>query len=473
MKKNHIIVIGASLLVLSSCGLKDRYEQPKLEDSRVNGLVRSTSGASTDSTSLADLSWKTFFTDTELQALIEEGLKNNIDFQNTVLQIGMAEASYKQSKQAFFPTLSFAPTMTLNKTSKNSLNFPSNININLKTATVNLGFSTNWEVDIWGKLASQKRANFANWLSMQASKNAVQTALIANIANAYYSLLALDKQLKITEETIRLREAAVKSIQALNISSTATSADVSNAEANLYAAKVTIPELKQAIRETENLICTLIASPLKEISRGNLDSQQFTTDLKTGIPMNLLANRPDVMAAEMNFRKEYELVNVAKAQFYPSLNLNSGSVGISALTTRTLFDINSFFGTLVAGITQPIFNKGILKSNLKQQQIRQEIALNSFKNTLIKAGQEVSNAIYAYQTIEEKKEFRAKQVNALQAAVIANQKLLEFSSKTTYTDVLVSEQNLIIAQLSQVNDQLIQVKSLIELYRSLGGGWQE
>lgn len=470
MKLKYIIYLGAVTLLLTNCGLKDRYEQPKIEEERQQGIVRD--NVSKDSVSLADISWRNFFTDAQLQTLIEEGLKNNYDLQNAVLQIAAAEAGYKQSKQAFFPTLSFAPTVTTNKTSKNSLNFPSNININLKTTTVSLGFTTNWEVDIWGKLASQKRANFASWLSMQASKDAVKTALIASIANAYYSLLALDKQLQVTEETIRLREAAVLTLKALNISSSTTSADVSQAEANLYAAKVTIPEIKQSIREMENLICTLIASPLKEIPRGTLDNQTMNKELKTGIPMLLLSNRPDVFAAEMDFRKEYELVNVAKASFYPSLNLNSGSIGISALTTRTLFDINSFFGNLVAGITQPIFNRGTLKSNLKQQRVRQDIALNTFKNTLIKAGQEVSNAMYAYQTIEDKKEFRDKQVESLMKSVEANRKLLEFSSRTTYTDVLVSEQNLIVAQLSQINDQLLQYKAMIEFYRALGGGWK-
>lgn len=470
MKLKYIIYLGAVAFLLTNCGLKDRYEQPKIEEESQKGIVRD--NVSRDSVSLADISWKSFFTDPQLQSLIEEGLKNNYNLQNAVLQIAAAEAGYRQSKQAFFPTLNFAPIVTANKTSKNSLNFPSNININLKTTTVSLGFTTNWEIDIWGKLASQKRANFANWLSMQASKNAVQTALIASIANAYYSLLALDRQLQVTEETIRLREAAVVTLKALNISSSTTSADVAQAEANLYAAKVTIPEIKQAIREMENLICTLIASPLKEIPRGALDNQTMNKELKTGVPMLLLSNRPDVFAAEMNFRKEYELVNVAKASFYPSLNINSGSIGISALTTRTLFDINSFFGNLVAGITQPIFNRGTLKANLRQQRVRQDIALNSFKNTLIQAGQEVSNAMYAYQTIEDKKEFREKQVESLMKAVEANRKLLEFSSRTTYTDVLVSEQNLIVAQLSQINDQLLQYKAMIELYRALGGGWK-
>lgn len=471
MKLKNILYISFIAIVATSCGLKDRYQQPEIAQETQNGLIRD--NASTDSVSLADITWQEFFADTQLKTLIQEGLTNNYDLKNAIQQIAISEASFKQSKLAFLPSLSFAPSVTFNKTSRNSLNFPSNININLQTASVSLGFTTNWELDIWGKLASQKRANLANWLSTKAAQNAVKTALIANIANAYYSLLSLDKQLQITEETIAIREKSVTTIKALNISSTATSADISQSESNLYAALITKQEIKQAIRETENMLCLLIASPLKEISRGSFDNQIMNKELKTGIPMLLLSNRPDVIAAEMTFRKEYELVNAAKASFYPTLSLNAGSAGISALTTRALFDINSFFANLVGGILQPIFNRGVLKSNLKQQRAKQEIALNNFKNTLIKAGVEVSNAMYAYQTLDDKKEYRDKQVKALQTAVAANNALLQYSSKTTYTDVLVSEQNLISAQLSQVNDQLAQHKAMIELYRALGGGWKE
>lgn len=465
----YLILLSVSILTVS-CGLKDRYQRPEIKQDIQDNLYRDNS--SKDSISLADLTWQEFFTDSQLRALIQEGLDNNYDLQNAIQQIAIAEAGFKQSKLAFLPNLNFNPSVTFNKTSRNSLNFPPNININLKTTAISLGFSTSWELDIWGKLASQKRSNLANWLSTKAAQNAVKTALVANIANAYFTLLSLDKQLAITEETIQLREKSVATVKALNISSTATSADISQAESNLYAALITKQEIKQAIRETENTICFLIASPSKNIARGSFDNQTMNTDLKTGIPMLLLSNRPDVMVAEMNFRKEYELVNVAKASFYPTLSLNAGSAGISALATRTLFDINSFFANLVGGILQPIFNRGVLKANLRQQQARQEMALNTFKNTLLKAGSEVSNSMYAYQTIEDKKEYRDKQVKALQTAVAANNALLQYSSKTTYTDVLVSEQNLIVAQLSQINDQLAQYKAMIELYRSLGGGWK-
>ncbi len=470
MRLKHILYLSIVTILIASCGLKDRYQQPEIEQKLQEGVVRD--NTSTDSTSLADITWQSFFSDAQLKSLIDEGLKNNYNLQNAVLQISAAEATLKQSKLAFLPNLNFTPTATFNKSSKNALNFPSNVNINLQTATVSLGLSTNWEIDIWGKLASQKRANLASWIAFKSSKNAVQTALISGIANAYYTLLALDKQLLITEETIQLRQKTVEALKALNISSTATSADVSLAESNLYAAQITAVEIKQAIRETENLICVLIASPLKEIPRGNLDAQSMNAELKTGVSMLLLSNRPDVYAAEMDFRKEYELVNAAKAALYPSLNLNSGSIGISALTTKSLFSINSFFANIIGGITQPIFNQGRLKANVKLQRARQEIALNNFKNTLIQAGEEVSNAMYAYQTIENKKGFRDQQVDALQNAVNANTKLLEFSSRVTYTDVLVSEQNLISAQLNQVNDQLLQYQAMIELYRALGGGWK-
>jgi len=471
MKFRNLILFAFAAFFLASCGLKDRYQQPNIDDKYKNGIVRDNS--STDTTSLADVAWRDFFTDPNLQALIDTALKNNYDLKNAILQIGMAQSAFRQSKLNFLPSINFAPTITFNNGSRNAMNMPSNVNIKLKTTTVQLGVTADWEIDIWGKLASQKRASLANWLSMQGSKNAVQTALISQIAKTYYTLLALDKQLKVTQETITLREKAVETIDAMFQSGKLTSADLDQAKANLYAAKVIVPELKQSIREMENQLSALVAAPLGTIKRGTLDGQQMNTELKTGIPMLLLANRPDVYAAEMDFRREYELVNYDKAAFYPAIRLNSGSAGISSLTTNTLFDVKSFFANIVGGLFQPIFNRGQLKANLEQQKLRQQMALNTFMNTLIKAGVEVSNAMYAYQTVEDKKNDRTQQVEALQKAVEANESLLELSSKVNYTDVLVSEQNLLVAQLSQINDQLFQYEAMIELYRALGGGWKK
>lgn len=473
MKNTFIKLSFLSILVVSltACGVvTKKYKEVELTEQQSKELFRD--NISTDSTTIADVKWQDFFTDQNLKKLIQEGLEKNYDLQNAILQIGAAENTLRQSKLAFLPSLDFAPSVTYNKTSRNSLNFPSNININLKTTNVSLGFATNWEIEVWGKLSANKRAAQAAWMRSQASKNAVQTQLVATIAEAYFTLISLDAQLRITEETIAIREKTVEAMKALMDAGSITGADVVQAESNLYAAQVSVPELKQTIRELENTLCVLTARPLQTVERSSFESIDMKMDLKAGVPAQLLANRPDVMAAELQFRQAFELTNVAKASFYPTLRLSAGSAGISALTTKTLADPASIFLNLVGGLVQPVFQRGQLKANYRNAQVAQQQAWNSFEQTMLTAGQEVTNALFAHQTAVQKQEIRAKQVEALEKAVEFRLALLEYSSNTNYTDVLTSEQGLIGAQLASIGDKLQQYKAIIALYRSLGGGWK-
>lgn len=471
LRSIHIIVFSLLLFTASSCGLvTKKYEEVQLTEEQNEKLFRDADLS--DTNSLADLTWQEFFADEQLKSLIQKGLENNYDLRNAILQISSAENILKQHKLAYLPSLDFSPSVTFNKTSKNSLNFPPEVDINLQTTTVSLGFSTNWEIEIWGKLTSAKRSAQASWMASQASKNAVQTALVATIADMYYTLLALDKQLEITQETIEIREKTVEALHDLMEAGNVTGADVVQAESNLYDAQVSLPDLKKAIRELENSLNVLLAQPLQAIERGKFDDQAINVDIRTGVPTRLLANRPDVQAAEYQFRRAFELTNVAKASFYPALRLTSGAGGISALTTRTLLDPTSIFVNLVGGITQPIFQRGQLKTNHRNAKIAQEQAWNNFEKTLLTAGQEVTDALYAYEMSLEKQEIREKQIEALEKAVEFRMSLLEFSSFTNYTDVLLSEQSLIGAQLGGVNDKLQEFTALIHLYRSLGGGWK-
>ncbi len=471
LNKSKYIIVLVTATLISSCGLvTKKYSSPEIATEKTENLYRD--HQTTDSTTIADIKWSTYFSDPLLQGLIEKALANNYDFQNAVLSIGASENLLKQSKLAFLPSLNFAPTITQNFTSKNSLNFPSNVNINLKTTVVSLGFNTNWEIEVWGKMTAAKRSAYANFMSSEANKRALQTSLVATVADMYYTLMSLDKQLEITESTIKIRARSVEALQALMDAGAVTGADVVQAEANLYAAQVTVPEIKQAIREIENALCVLLAQSFQKIERSSFDAAKLPTELLTGVPAQLLANRPDVEAAEWDFRRAFEQTNVARTSFYPSLTLTSGTGGISALTTRALFDSNAFFGQLIAGITQPIFQRGVLKTNYRNAIIAQQQALNNFEKAMLVAGQEVTNALYAYEVVQEKKEARRLQVEALEKAVEFRMALLEYSSNTNYTDVLTSEQLLIAAQFSQVNDQLTELKSQVSLYRALGGGWK-
>ncbi|MES2447544.1 MAG: efflux transporter outer membrane subunit [Bacteroidota bacterium] len=462
--KHSLVIIGFAVLILSAC-VTQKYETPKVTTA---DLYRDNN--TTDTTTIADLPWKNLFNDANLQTLIQQGLNENLDLKQAIERIRIAQATLQQSRAAFLPTLQADVSVTDAKQSQAALNFPPGVNINLETQTYRAQLSTSWEADIWGKLSSAKRASYANLLQTDAAKRAVQTQLIANIANAYYNLIALDKQLKITLETVKSRTNNVETMKALKEGALVNGAAVVQSEANLYAAEVTIPDLKRSIRETENALNVLLARVPGTILRSDLDSQTPYSDLETGVSAQLLKNRPDVQAAELSFRAAFENTNVAKTFFYPSLTLTA-SGGLSTLQLADFFN-NSVFYNLIGGITQPIFARGQNKARLTTAQAQQQQAFYTFQQTLLTSGQEVSNALYAYQTATEKETTRAKQIASLTKAVDFTQELLRYSSATNYTDVLTSEQSLLAAQLSGVSDRLQKLQAVVNLYRALGGGWK-
>lgn len=460
-----ILIVIFGTLTLAGCVTK-KYERPALNS---NDLYRDSK--STDSTTIADLPWKTLFTDAPLQNLIQQGINENLDLKQAIERIKISEATLQQSKAAFLPSLSGDLSVTDAKQSRAALNFPPGININTETQTYRAQLSTSWEADIWGKLSSAKRSAYASLLQTDAAKRAVQTQLIANIANNYYSLLALDKQLAITIQTIKIRETGVETMKALKEGAIVNGAAVVQSEANLYAAQVTLPDLKRAVRETENALSILLGKSPGAIERSSLDNQTAYANLETGLSAQLLQNRPDVQVAEFAFRSAFENKNVAKTAFYPALTLTANG-GLSSLTLKNFFD-NSIFYNLIGGVTQPIFNKGQNKARLKSAEAQQKQAFYSFQQTLLTGGLEVSNALYAYQTATEKENTRARQIASLTKAVDFTKELLRYSSATNYTDVLTSEQSLLTAQLNSINDHLQKLQAIVNLYKALGGGWKE
>ncbi|RDC57163.1 TolC family protein [Pedobacter chinensis] len=463
-KHKHSILIGFAILTLSAC-VTQKYNRPQVQN---EGLYRDHN--TTDTTTMADLPWKNLFSDTTLQSLIQKGINENLDLKQAIERIKISEANLQQSRAAFLPSLQGDLSVTDAKQSRSALNFPPGININLETQTYRAQLSTAWEADIWGKLSSAKRAAYATLLQSDAAKRAVQTQLIATIANSYYTLLALDKQLAITEQTIKIRTQDVETMKALKEGAVVNGAAVVQSEANLYAAQVTVPDLKRSIKEAENALSVILVQAPGSINRTTLDQQMPYTNLQTGVSAQLLQNRPDVIAAELGFRAAFENTNVAKTYFYPALTLTA-SGGLSTLQLRDFFS-QSVFYNLVGGLTQPIFAKGQNKARLKTAEANQQIAFYAFQQTLLTGGQEVSNALYAYQTAAEKEETRAKQIASLTKAVDFTKELLRYSSATNYTDVLTSEQSLLAAQLNGINDKLQKLQSVVNLYRALGGGWK-
>lgn len=464
LNKNHIILLVAGLSI-TSCKVAEVYKSPEV---RTDNIYRQ-DNPQNDSVSLASLSWKELFTDTYLQNLIQKGLENNVDMKNSILTILQSQASLKQAKLSFYPTLEGTTQVSHSKTSLRSLNMGGISNqINLKTTSYQVGMSASWEADIWGKIGSLKRQALANYLESEAAQRAVQTQLISNIANNYYLLLSLDKQLFITEKTIENRKKDVETIKALKESAVVTGAAVVQSQANQYSAEVSVPDLKKQIRETENMLSVLLGDTPGKIKRSTLDSQNITATISTGVSTDLLRNRPDIQQAELNFRSAFEDVNVSKASFYPSLTLTAEG-GFSTLHLKDFFS-NSIFYSLIGGLTQPIFSQGKNKMNLTISKAKKEAALNTFQQAILNAGQEVSDALYSYNAALEKQNIRKNQLIYLNKSVEFTKELLSYTSDVNYTDVLTSEQNLLSAELSSIDDKVQELQAVVNLYVALGGG---
>ncbi len=447
------------IVFLSSCKILQPYKRPDVvsEEKLFRDL------AVNDSTNIADVPWKSLFTDKLLQNLIEEAIDNNPDLQIAVARIKKAEASFKQSKAAQYPSLNAYGNASFQNNDVMVAGVPS---IYQLTATAG------WEADFWGRLRSAKRANLALLLESEAYKRAVQTQLIANVAIGYYTLMAFDAKLQVTEKTIENRNSDVETIRLMKENDLVTGAELVQSQANLYSAKVTIPEIKQSIYETENALSILLGRAPGPIVRSSLSEQKISENLKTGIPAQLLANRPDVQEAEYQFRYSFEMTNVARKYFYPTLTI-SATGGMTSATLSQLFNASSVFWNIVGGLTQPIFNQGQNRQRLRIAQANQEEYLIAFKQTLLNACHEVANAMHAYQTATEEIALRTTQIEYLEKSVDYTIELLKYTSSTNYTDVLTMQVNLLSAQLNSIDDKLFQLQAVVSLYRSLGGGWKE
>ncbi|MDD4968569.1 MAG: efflux transporter outer membrane subunit [Paludibacter sp.] len=450
-------IILLATLVLGSCKVTENYKSPtNMVDLRLFRDVDTT-----DSLNIGELSWKEFFRDTLLQHLIEEGIQNNPDMKIALDRIKQAQANFRQSNAAFFPTMNVNANGPVVRSS----------NLNNTFSLYQLYGSASWEADIWGKLRNTKRAALAALLESEAYKRAVQTQLVANITTYYFALMAYDAQLNVTQKTVENRKLDVEIMNKLKESDVVTGAAVVQSEANRYSVEVTIPDLKQTIRVFENTLSILLGRSPGIIARDSLNHQQGWSRLQTGVPLQLLANRPDVQQAEYQLRYYFELSKVAKTYFYPTLTITAEG-GLANGNLSKLFDPVSWFGYVLAGIVQPVFNHGQNIQRLNVAKAQEEESLETFRKTLLNAGLEVSNALSNYQSATEKLKIREQQIHYLQKSVEYTEELLKYSAHTNYTDVLTSEQSLLAAQLNSVSDKVQQLQAVIALYRSLGGGWR-
>lgn len=458
-----IILLGLIALIgLPSCGVMNKYKTPQPDSKNLYGEM-----TSSDTTTIANKPWKEYFTDTYLVTLIDEGIQNNFDLQIAYTRIQQAEASLGMAKAAYFPDVSLVGQVNHSRSS-NRQNGKDVLGYHSTDYT--LGVSASWELDIWGKLNRQSKAKYAQFLSSYAYKNLIQTSLIANIATSYYSLLALDEKLAITVETIKLLEENVETMEALKKSGLQNGAAVEQSKALLYSTQTSVPDLESQIRELENSICTLLGRKPGTITRSAIHSQQYPLQLEYGVPAQMLAKRPDVQQAELSFRSAFELTNAAQASFYPSITLSSGTIGFGTNNTLSnFFKPENIFASIIGGLTQPIFAKKQLTGNLKIAKAQQQEALLTFEQTVLSAGQEVTDILFSFESSLKKNETREKQIEACQNSVYFTNELLK-AGDANYTEVLNAEQNLLSAQLNRVNDKLEQLQYSVNLYKALGGG---
>ena len=431
------------------------YERPDMPV--VDSLYRQAAATSADTTSIASLSWRELFTDPKLQALIETGLQNNTDLNIARLKVTEAEATLMTSRLAYLPSISFEPSGTLRSVDGNAM-----------TKSYDIAASASWEVDIFGKLTNAKRGAKAALEQSEAYRQAVQTQLIATIANSYYSLLMLDAQLDISERTAAIWGENVRAMKALKAAGDATELAVAQSEASKLSVDASIASLRQQIDQMENTLTALLGIAPQKIDRTTIGEQRFPTELAAGVPLQLLQRRPDVRQSEAALAQAFYATNAARAAFYPSITL-SGSAGWTNAAGAAITNPGQWLFTAVGSLVQPLFNRGKNIANLRIAKAQQEEALLSFRQSLLDAGTDVNNALIQWQTARQRQQIDQQQILSLESTVRSSELLMQYSSQN-YLEVLTARQTLLQAELTAVSDRFDEIQGVINLYHALGGG---
>lgn len=469
MKTKNLIpttLMLSTAFLMYSCMARKDYQRPS--DLTSDAAFR-TDFPAKDSVSVATVSWKDIFTDPSLQKLIEKALQNNLDLKTALQNINIADAYLKQSKAAYFPTINAGPNYTFSTPSLNSsqgLNLTKRSTFNQFDITANVG----WDLDIWGKLKANQKAQLANYFGTIAAQQSIQSDLVASIATNYYQLLAYDEQKKIITETIELRKKSVETTKALKDAGNVTEVAVQQSEALIYNAQGLLTNIDIQIQTLENALSLLQGEAPHAIERSSLETQKLPSDFKTGYPMNLLSNRPDVKQAEFALQYAFELTNNAKAQFYPSLRI-TGSGGIQSMEFDKLFSANSLFANVIGSLAAPILNGRQIRTNYEVSLANQQKSYLNFKKTLLNAESEVSNAMKIFSMQDDFIQLKEKELAANNKAVDYSKELMNYGM-STYLDVLTADVNRLNAELNIVNAKYTKLSAGVELYRALGGGWK-
>ena len=450
------------ILLLDSCGVYNKYERP--DNVQTQGLIRDiTSDADTlavqDTASFGNLPWREVFTDPQLQSLIEQGLERNSDLANATLTVQMYEAMLKASKLAFLPAITLG---------SNNLGSISTLytDPSVTSKVYSLPVTASWTLDLFGNILSQKRSAQMKMLGMKDYQMAVRAQIVTGIANAYYTLLMLDQQLAIVTEMSQMSKETWEMMQLQYQLGRMRSTSVQSAEAAYLNTQTQANDFRRQIRSTENALCLLIGQQGQQIARSTLEAQSLPTEFKTGVGVALLQNRPDVHNAEMKLAACFHDVQTARSQFYPSVNVGAT---LAFTNSNGVLNPGKWMTTLFGGLTQPIFMRGQLVTNLKVSKLTYEQAFNSWQNAILKAGNEVSNALVNYNGYDENSKLEAQRVEVLTKNV-EDTKALYQSSGSSYLEVLTAETQLLSAKLNKVTNDFNKMQSVVSLYTALGGG---
>ena len=442
-----IIILTAVAFTFSSCSFYRKYDSPDLPF--VDSLYRRME-ILPDSISTAAVSWDQFFTDTLLKEWISQGLASNTDLGVARLKVQEAEAALHAARWALFPGATFTMQGGL----------PGSFSASL---------GASWESDIFGSLRNGRRKAEAALEQSKAYEQAVQTQLVATIAESYYTLLGLDEQLAISRRTLDTWEENIRTLDALKRAGKTNEAAVLQAKANRLSVEADVMTLERKIYEMENSFCALVGVVPMPIYRSRLSEQILPSELSAGVPSELLSRRPDVRQAELALAQCHYSKNIARAAFYPNLSL-SGAFGWTTGSGNIILDPGSLIANLLASLTQPVFGRGVNKARMKTAMIQYEQAAYNFRQSLLNAGVEVNNALNMWQTARKRVEIDKKQILTLKAAVWNTQLLMKHGN-TNYLEVLTAQKNLLQAELSETTDRLDEIRGVINLYHALGGGY--
>lgn len=454
----RILCFALQLALLASCATYKKYERPQsLECDSIFGTAYHT----IDTTSIASLGWREFFTDPHLQTLIDSALVRNTDLRRAQLRVEQALVGLRIAKLNYLPSVNLVPEGGVGGFDNYDM---------VKTGTdwtYNIAVAASWEVETFGKKTNAKRKAKVSALMAKDYEQAVRSGLIAGVATQYYTLLLLDEQLRIAQSTSDKFKESVRVMKAMMQAGMANEVAVAQLEGAWYQVETAVRDIRNTINDVELSLCTTLCESPHNIARGKLNEVQFPEELKTGLPLSILSRRPDVRAAEHNLAVSHYALNASKAALYPSLTL-SGVAGWTNNLGGTVVDPAGLLLNAAGSLFVPIFNSGALRGKVKIDRAEMEVARLDFQQAILNAGVEVNGALTKYQTALDKQEWRTRQVVSLTKAVSKTERLMQHSS-TTYLDVLTAQQSLLQAETAQAQDTHDRITAAISLYRALGG----